>query len=186
MLKEKEKRTLLIVILGVSLVSLLAALISGLISGFMYFVNGELLAYTRTDHVEIIFGLFLFTGMGLGTAYLILYLIKKNYRNLVVFILLIAQVGYFVLTTLILYLWIVIDQGGDLYRTDFSYVESYIASMLTVLIPSALIWVSSLFLHKSNQKEEQAATETEVVTETSNTSEVTETSNSSEATEPQE
>lgn len=158
MLKEKEKRTLLIVILGVALVSLIVALISGVISGLLYFVNGEMLDYTSTEHLEIIFGLFLLAGMSLGVTHLAFYLKKRNYLNIVVLSLSIAQIVYFLITTLVLYIWMGADNEWDFYPTDFSMFETYVAAMLSILIPSILIMIASHFLHKSNQKEAQLAT----------------------------
>ena len=162
MLKEQEKRTLLIVILGVSLVSLVAALVSGVVSGLMYVVNGGFLRYTSTDYLEIGYGVIMFVGMGLGIAYLTTYLIKKDYKNKIVFGLLITIAVYFVLSTTGLYLWFAIDQKWDLEMVDFSYFENYIAAMLTVLISSVLVTLASHFLHKSNQKEKQIPTSDEL------------------------
>ena len=158
MLKEKEKRTLLIVILGVSLVSLVATLVSGVVSGLMYLVNGEMFNDYATDHIRLMYGLFLLVGMGLGVAYLTFYLVKKNYRNKIALIFLIAQAVYFVITSIVLYLWLAIAQNWYIESVDFAYLGNYIAALLSALISSALITCASHFLHKSNQQEEQSAT----------------------------
>ena len=159
MLKEKEKRILLIVILGISLVSLVAALISGVVSGFMSMLNGITMDDT---YLGVIGGLLTFVGTGLGVAYFVLYLIKKNYRNKAVIVLLFAQVGYFIFTLFSVYIGIAVDQGEYFWIGSYTDLATFIALMLSIIVPSALIWLVSHFLHKSNQKEETATVEANV------------------------
>ena len=112
----------------------------------------------ETAHVELVYGLFLLVGMGLGVAYFVIYLIKKDYRNKIALVLLIVQAVYFVITSLVLYLWPASVQNWYIEALDFAHLESYVAAMLSALISSALITLASHFLHKSNQHEEQPET----------------------------
>lgn len=151
-----EKKTVLAVILGVSIVSLVSALVACLITGVtmldyekMYNVNAEIADYSYTA------GVLLITALAIGIVFIALFVGIKKHRILVSIISASVVVLYFIITAIILkrtlhiYGYRVISGYNS---TEYTMFTTYLTSVATLAVSVLLVTVSWILLDRSSKK----------------------------------
>ena len=139
----KEKKTVAAVVLGVALVSLITALVAGFAESLTLFID------YYSDFAKIV-GALLLIGVFLGVAFVAVFLANKTNRFKINLGLAIAVVAYCVVTLII---------ARVLPAADSSPFSAYLASAITLMVSTALVFAAWVYLTGIKQKEEPAEAE---------------------------
>ena len=156
----KEKKTVLSVILGVSLVTLIIALVAGFTDSLSLLIDGENVdgVYYSEGYNYLVGGLE-FGLIALGISFAAVFCRAKNKRNKVGIILASVLAGYFLITAIVLRALL---SPWSIRATDYTLFMSYISSAITITVSAALACISFLLLTKTKEAEEIKQTEQEV------------------------
>ncbi len=144
-MKIKDKKIVCLVILGVSIVSLLVATLSGLVTG-MIGVIGQFAELAMYGEMTNIFGVgFNFMQSLIGAAFATVFFFNKKQRNTVNIALSASLAGLFVASLILMFILnnLGVDLGG-FYNSQMSYISF----CLTLIISSALMIVSDILARK--------------------------------------
>lgn len=150
----KEKKMVLTVILGVSLVALITTLVSTFIEGLSLLTDLQNiydLGYNK-KLMNTLGGMEI-GAVALGIAFVAVFLFNRKKRSLVNLILTILVVLYFVATTIAAKAVLPRYKDYILSATHYSYFVTYLSAMIAITIPAVLVFVSSLILEKNKSEE---------------------------------
>ena len=151
----KEKKIVLSVILGVSLVALITALIAAFADSLSLLLDAKIINNTtyRDEYVDIIGGMEM-GAVALGIAFVAVFLCNRKKRNLANFILALLVVLYFVASTVAAREVVPIANKVLISAGNYPLFAAYLNTMITVAVPAVLVFISSLLLGKAKKTEE--------------------------------
>lgn len=151
----KEKKIVLSVILGVSLVALIVALVAGIADSLSLLIDAENVngVYYSEGYNYLVGGLE-FGLIALGISFVAVFCCAKNKRNKIGIILASVLAGYFVITAIVLRVVLVVFSSWYIKATDYTLFMSYISSAITITVSAVLVCISFLLLVKAGKAEE--------------------------------
>lgn len=142
-----EKKTVLAVILGVSFVSLVAALIAGFIDGLMILTDFHEYYGIMEQRYDVAVAALELVVIMLGIALVLMFLLLKNNRKKALIYTCISLVALAILSLIILRAMI-----PDNFRsTIYGLYTSYVTTSITVTVSSVLLVVSYIYLLKQQK-----------------------------------
>ena len=151
----KEKKTVLSVIIGITIVSLFTAIVAGVADGLSVLIDGDDIYQLGAHyHYEIGIGVLELVTVAFGVAFLSVFLFAKgkNRRNGMIVLISVMSL-YSVITLIIMKIIIPRFNDGVMYNTDYAMFSGYMSMLLTFVVSSVLACVSSILLDKLKEAE---------------------------------
>ena len=144
-MKIKDKKTVCLVVLGVSLVSLISAIISGFVVGIMDLIDElqSIIAYGESGYILLSVAYLL--QVALSAAFAAIFFFNKKRRNTVNIALAASIAGLFVIFTIAMGV-------TDYFSNAYNSTMSYVSFSLTLIVSSALTVVSHILAQKYNDE----------------------------------
>ena len=159
----KEKKIVLSVVLGVSLVALITALVAGLADSLSLLIDG-LGGYSQKNVGYVIaIGVLELCLSGLGIAFVALKIramVKPSNGTFIAETVLAAVIGgFFVITLIVLRVTQPTNSQNELFAQYYALFTAYLGAAITVTVSALLAYLSSLFLNRLAKKDEEAKPE---------------------------
>ncbi len=161
----KEKKTVLAVVLGVSAVSLIAAIIAGLADSLSLLIDGKYIA-SYSDGLTVKTGVLQLIALVLGIATLAVCIyaaVKHKNLSRVLIILTAISVLYFIVSVIVFRATMPKSSySGEITQKDYVLFLSFLTSIISVTVSNALVAISSLFLFRESTKDKEHVEESAV------------------------
>ncbi|MDE6677171.1 MAG: hypothetical protein K2K12_05625 [Clostridia bacterium] len=163
----KEKKIVLSVILGVSLVALIIALVSGLADSISLMIDGGKIKslYYEDEKYHCLVGGLEIGLISLGIAFVaVLIFVKGKGKKISTIILAELLTCYFIITTAVLRKVMPIDEFREhsIFAEEYALFVAYLSSAITITVSAILACVSSLLLGRAKKAEEAKQNEQEI------------------------
>lgn len=159
-MKEKDKRIVASVILGVALVSLITALVVAFANSLMMFidVNHVQASNAHYDYNFIVGGVTLGT-FAIGVVLVAVFFASKKKRFAVNLALLIVFVADCIVSIIMLRIHVPFysKKANIVLSSDYSLFSTYLTVALTLIVSAVLTFLSWLYLTNAKKREAQAA-----------------------------
>lgn len=159
----KEKKIVLSVIVGVSLVALIIALVAGLADSLSLLIDGKHISdidYSKKDYgyVDAV-GVLELCAIALGMAFVTIKICSeaKPSKSLFVAETVLAALltVYLIVTAIVLRMTQPLTAGDLMYAKYYTLFTSYLTTAITVTVSALLAYFSSLFLSRAKKEREE-------------------------------
>ena len=152
----KEKKTVLSVILGVSLVILIVSLVTGLADSLSLMIDsGKINGVSYHKNYNYLVGGLEFGAVALGIAFVVTFICAKRKRDFIGLILAALLVAYLVITAIVLRVKVP-TYNNELITSDYTLFAAYLSAVVPLAVLTTLTYLSSLFLSREAKKSEPA------------------------------